>query len=317
MIRLALLCAVILAESSAAAQDFPLTIKHKFGTTVIESQPQRIATVDYAGADDLLAMGVQPVAIRYWYGDQEGALWPWAAAKLTTHPEVLRGEINYEQIAAADPDIILALWSGITQGDYQQLSRIAPVVAAPEGVGDFALPWDRRARLVGRAVGREAEARARITAIRARLGTIAAAHPDWAGKTASVGFAMNGSPGAYSAHDIRAQLLAQMGFRLPRALVEAGGDDPSFAITLSEEALNVMDANLIVWIAPNGDFSAIDALLTRRFLSAAKGGHEVLAGELLSGALSHASLLSLPYALDALVPGIEAALDGQGPVIIE
>lgn len=315
MIRLVLFCAAMLAAPPSAAQDFPQTIEHKFGETLIEAQPERIATVDFAGADDLLAMGVQPVAIRYWYGDQEGALWPWAAPKLTAQPEILRGEINYEQIAAADPDIILALWAGITQGDFEQLSRIAPVVAAPDGVGDFALPWDRRALLTGRAIGREAEAQARITAIEMRLDAIADAHPDWAGKTASVGFAMSGSPGAYSVRDIRAQLLAQMGFQYPAALARLGRDGTSFAITLSEEALKTLDADLIVWVAPDGNFSAIEALLTRQFLGAAQEGQEVLAGEMLTGALSHASLLSLPYALDVLVPGIEAALDGQGPVV--
>ena len=61
----------------------------------------------------------------------------------------------------------------------------------------------------------------------------------------------------------------------------------------------------------------IEALVTRRFLSATKGGHEVYAGELLGSALSHASLLSLPYALDTLVPALEEALAGNGPVETE
>ncbi len=56
---------------NAIAQDFPITIEHKFGTTVIKSEPKRVATLDFQGADDLLAIGVQPVAIRYWYGDHK------------------------------------------------------------------------------------------------------------------------------------------------------------------------------------------------------------------------------------------------------
>ncbi|MEI4262643.1 ABC transporter substrate-binding protein [Roseovarius sp. D0-M9] len=316
MIRRLILCAAMLVAGAAAADDFPMTISHKFGETVIEAQPQRVATVDFAGADDLLALGVQPVAIRHWYGDQEGALWPWVTPKLASSPEILRGEINYEQIARADPDVILALWSGITAGDYEQLSRIAPVVATPAGMGDFELPWDRRSRIAGRAIGREAEADAQIAAINARLEVIASEHPAWDGKTASVAYAMNGSPGAYTARDIRVQLLAQMGFVQPPALIAAKGQDASFALTLSEEALNVLDADVILWMSATGDFSAIDALLTRRFLSAASQGREVLAGEVMTGALSHASLLSLPFALDALVPAIEAALAGEGPVAL-
>ncbi|MFX0547169.1 ABC transporter substrate-binding protein [Roseovarius sp. S1116L3] len=314
MIRLILTCAALLLPGLAAAQAYPLTIAHKFGETVIETRPHSIATVDFAGADDLLALGVQPVVIRHWYGSQDGALWPWAAPLLRSSPEILRGEINYEQIARAEPDVILALWSGITAGDYEQLSRIAPVVAVPAGMGDFELPWDRRARIAGRVIGREADADAQITAIEGRLDAIAAAHPEWATKTAAAAFAMRGSPGAYTPRDIRVQILAQMGFSQPAALLDAGTREASFALTLSEEALKVIDSDVILWISATGDFTAIDALVTRPYLAAATQGREVLAGKIMTGALSHASLLSLPFALDALVPALEAALAGKGPV---
>lgn len=108
-----------------------MTITHKFGTTVITAPPARIASVDYAGADDLLALGIQPVAIRYWYGDYDVAVWPWAAPLLTGTPAILRRDLNFEQIAATEPDLIIALWSGIDQNEYAQLSQIAPVFAVP------------------------------------------------------------------------------------------------------------------------------------------------------------------------------------------
>ncbi|ETX30366.1 ABC transporter substrate-binding protein [Roseivivax isoporae] len=301
----------------ARAQDFPLTIAHKFGETVIDAPPERVATLDFAGADDLLALGIEPVALRYWYGDFDGPLWPWAAPRLTSDPVVLSGEIDYERVAAADPDVILALWSGITEADYAQLSRIAPVVAVPEGVGDYELPWDERARIAGRATGRAGAAEAQVRAIEARLAAIAAAHPDWDGRTASVAYAMAGTPGAYTSADLRAQLLAQLGFETPAAIDAAAGGGNPFAVTLSEEALSVLDADLILWLSTDGDHAAVEALVTRGFLGATRAGQEVLAGRLLSGALSHASLLSLPYALDLLVPALETALAGEGPVVTE
>lgn len=301
----------------AAAQEFPLTVTHKFGETVIESAPERVASLDFSGADDLLALGVQPAAVRYWYGDFEGPLWPWASDLLTGDPVVLRGEIDYEAVAASDPDVILALWSGITADDYTQLSRIAPVVAVPDGVGDYELPWDERALIAGRAIGEEDEAEAQVNAIRDRLDAIAEAHPEWEGLTATVANAFSGSPSAYTSADIRPQLLSRMGFETPQAIDDAATSANAFAVTLGEEALPILDADLLIWLSTDGDFSAIDALVTRRFLEAAEGGHEVMAGELTSGALSHASLLSLPYALDQLVPAIEAARAGEGPVVTE
>ena len=43
--------------------------------------------------------------------------------------------IDFEAVAASQPDVILAAYSGLSQADYTTLSQIAPVVAYPEG------PW--------------------------------------------------------------------------------------------------------------------------------------------------------------------------------
>jgi iron complex transport system substrate-binding protein len=94
------------------------------------------------------------------------------------HGPVLRGdEIDVEAVAAADPDVILAVRSGIGAQDYARLSLIAPTVAVPEGVDDYALPWDELALIAGRALGREAEAAAQVAALRERIEGIAADHP--------------------------------------------------------------------------------------------------------------------------------------------
>lgn len=63
-------------------------------------------------------------------------------------PQVLRGDLNFEQIARSEPDVIIVPWSGIDQDEYKQLSWIVPVVV-PEGTGDYAMPWDGRALLIG------------------------------------------------------------------------------------------------------------------------------------------------------------------------
>lgn len=312
-----LLALLIFLPCAAMAQDFPLTMEGRFGPVTIAEKPERVATIGYAGGDDLLALGIQPVALRYWYGDQAGALWPWAAPLLQAEPEVLRGEINYEQIAASDPDVIIALWSGIGQADHDRLSRIAPVVAGPPGLGEFELPWDMRARLTGRAVGKEAEAEEQIAGITAALARIAADHPGWQGKTATVAQAWTGQPGGYTSNDLRARIMEQMGFVTPEALNDAALGAEAFTVQLSEETLKTLDADLILWLSQDGGFDAVEALVTRPFLNATRAGHEVFVGELLAGALSHASLLSLPYALDGLEPAIEQAMRGEGPARTE
>ena len=52
-------------------------------------------------------------------------------------------------------------------------------------------------------------------------------------------------------------------------------------------------------------------LPARNFLGVVEEGGEVFLDEELTSAFSHASLLSIPYAVERLVPMIEAALDGD------
>lgn len=309
-IRILVMLCCLAVTSLAMAQSFPLTIEHKFGSSTIPAKPERVVSLDYNGADNLLALGVQPVAIRYWYGDYPRAVWPWADAVMTQTPQILRGDLNFEQITSTNPDVIIALWSGITVEDYERLSLIAPVVAVPSGVGDYALSWEDQALIAGRAVGREAEAQRQVGILQERLANVAQANPDWDGRTAVVATAWNGELGAYTSADVRPQLLSGLGFITPEA-VDGRIDNNSFHVSFSMEDINVLDADVLLWVSTSDDFSELDAVPSRRFLAAHREGREVLIGNLLSSAFSHASLLSLPYAIDRLVPALEAALDGN------
>jgi iron complex transport system substrate-binding protein len=308
MLRLSLLA--LFAATPALAQEFPLTLDTAFGQTIIPAAPERVATIDYNGADNLLALGVQPVLVRYWFGDYPRAVWPWADALLTDTPEILKGEINFEQIAASDPDVIMALYSGITAEDYAKLSQIAPVVAIPAGVGPYELPWRDQALIAGRALGRETEAGAQVAAIEARLTAIATAHPEWADSTVTLGTVWSDKPNVYAPGDPRVQLLNDLGLQNNPALV-ALATPGSFYIELSEEQPEPFDSDLLLWFADEG-VPPIEALAFRPKLAAAQEGREVFLGPLMTSALSHTSLLSLPYALDRLEPLIADALDGNG-----
>lgn len=294
------------------AQEFPLTIEHKFGTTIIPEKPERVASVDSAGSDNLLALGIQPVAIENWYGGYESGVWPWAQPLLEGNPVILdRSELNFELIASSEPDVIISLWNSLTPEEYRKLSLIAPVVSMPEGVGDFELPWDERALIAGRAIGREAEAEKQVNAIRNRITAIAAAHPEWEGKTSAVAVATSsGIIGAYTSADSRPQLMEQLGFITNPRIDELVGENAYF-VKFSPEDISPLEADLLMWISGAGDFSPLEKLLSRPFLKANKEGREVLFGKQITGAFAHGSLLSLPHALDHLVPAIEAALDGD------
>lgn len=307
-----ILALAALISGPALAQDFPQEITHKYGTIEIPAKPERVASLDFAGIDNLLALGVQPVAVRFWYRDQyELAAWPWAQEYLTTTPEVLKGELNFEQVARSNPDVIIGIASGISDGEYAKLSQIAPVVAVPEGYPDYGgLSWDERVLIAAGAIGLQDEAEKQIQQIKDRIAQIKADHPEWQGKTVAVGFHYDGKPGAYTSSDRRPLLLAELGFVTPPE-IDAAGNEGDFYVSFSPEDMSPMDTDLLIWFGDADNFDKVLGMPARPFLEAHKDGREVFLGDLMSGAFSHASLLSLNYALDRLVPMIEAALDGD------
>ena len=64
--------------SAAAADQFPVTIEHAFGETVIEEAPERVAAVSWANAETALALGVVPVGMPLIeFGGNEQGTTPW------------------------------------------------------------------------------------------------------------------------------------------------------------------------------------------------------------------------------------------------
>lgn len=304
-------CLAAIAGTTAMGQDFPLAIEHRFGTTIIPAQPERIATIDYAGADNVLALGFQPLTARAWFGPYDNALWPWAQVLASANPSVLEGDLNFEQIAATNPDIILALRSGISINDYEKLSLIAPVVPVPEGRGDYDLNWIEQAELAGLALGRSDQAAAKIEAVKASISETAAAHPEWSGKTFVMMTYWNGSVGVYSATDSTVAFIASLGL-VPHPKVTELSSPGEFYITISEEILPEFDADVVFWYA-SADSPDIENLVARRTMRAVEEGREIFLSlnSLTNGALSHGSLISLAEAVERVAPKIEAAIDGD------
>lgn len=305
---------ILLTGAGVTADDtefYPLAIEHKFGTTLIPEQPERVATVDFGGGDNLLALGFQPLTVRYWFGEYDNGVWPWAQPLLEAEPEVLRGQLNFEQIAQTNPDLILAIRSGISAEEYEQLSKIAPVVAVPKGVGDYSLTWDERAMLVGRVLNKVTEAKARVEAIQKQLAEVKEDHPGWAGKTFAMATYWNGV-GVYSAEDTSVALMDKMGLSVMPAIEEMT-EEGEFYISLSEEKLPLIDADVLFWYTSDDAMQHIEALALRPKMRAYQEGREVFlpTNSDRNGALSYGTLLSLPVAISRLVPLIETALDGD------
>src|SRR5919197_6375230 len=154
-----LLAALVVLAGCAAASDTPtaaIRVTHRFGTTEIPSPPQRVVSLGYTDQAAILALGVVPVAIREFTGQQPSATWPWAQGRLGgKHPQVLpAGEIDPETIAALHPDLIVGVSAGLTRDQYDVLSRIAPTISQPAQYVDHGTPWQETTRMIGAALGR-------------------------------------------------------------------------------------------------------------------------------------------------------------------
>lgn len=161
-----------------------MTIPHLFGETIVKEPPKRVVSAGYTEQDDLLAVGVVPVAVTNWFGDQPFAVWPWARPKLgAAQPVVLSLDngIPVDQIAGLNPDLIVAINAGLDADTYRKLSAIAPTV--PQSDGDaFFEPWKLQATTIGQAVSRSGQMNSLIDAVDQKFAAVAQSYPQWRGK---------------------------------------------------------------------------------------------------------------------------------------
>lgn len=290
---------------------FPVTIEHKYGSTTIEAEPQRVVTVGLSDHDVVLALGVVPVGVRKWYGDYERGVWPWAEKLLgDAEPAVLGSEeLNFEQIAALNPDVILGLYSGLEDGEYEKLSQIAPTVAQSGEHADFGAPWQLMTRVAGQALGKAAEADTLVEEIEGRFHAIRGDHPEFEGvELAYAGVYGDEKFYVETEGSTRVQILLELGFTIPAELAALGAD--KFYHDLSPERLDLLDQQIVLWEpADVSQMPAVERNALYQGLAVAREDREVfLTDPVIAGAMAHSTVLSLPLVLDDLVPKLAAAV---------
>ncbi len=175
-------------EAAASGGAFPVTVAHKYGETTVTEEPVRVVTVGVTEQDIVLQLGVTPIAVTEWYGERPFATWPWAEDLLgDAEPEVLSVADGFEveRIAALDPDLIVGTNSGMTKKEYELFAQLAPTIPAVEGSTPYFSAWRDQTVQIAKALGKEAEGQAIVDDIDARYAEVAAAHPEWAGQTAT------------------------------------------------------------------------------------------------------------------------------------
>lgn len=290
--------------ASASAQSFPVTLDHAYGQTVIAAEPLRVVTWGWANEDAVIALGVIPVGMPFQaYGGGDNGIHPWiedalAAAGAQT-PAILKAAEGppLEQIAALDPDLIIAAYSGITEDQYALLSGIAPTIAysgAP-----WSTPWQEVTLTVGKALGKSAEAEALVAKTTEWVAAEFARYPRLAEITFASANDYDGSMAVYAPLDARMKFLTDFGMRLNPSVVALAPGDDAFYYALSYELFDQLEADL--FITYYEEQSALDEwLLTpqaQTYPPIARGGLAALVGTSNVAAVSPPSVLSLRWGL--------------------
>jgi len=309
---------------SAASADgaFPVTIEHAYGETTIDAQPERIATVAWANHEVPLALGVVPVGMsKATWGDDDGdGVLPWVEDQLNelgAETPVLFDEtdgIDFEAVADTQPDVILAAYSGLTQEDYDTLSKIAPVVAYPDVA--WGTSYEDMIRLNSTAIGLSDEGDQLIDDLHAKVQSALAAHPELADAKVLFSYidpADFSQIGFYTSLDTRPGFLTGLGLPEPTVVAEeSAGSDLFYLSVSSEEADRFDDVDVFVTYG-DADGAIVSQLqadpLLAQIPAIANGDIAVLENSTPLAASANPSPLSIGWGIDEYFALLAGALN--------
>ncbi len=310
---------VFAAAQSGSQVEYPITIEHALGTTVINQKPERVATVNWANHEVPLALGVVPVGFAAAnFGDDDGdGLLPWVKERLDelgAEVPVLFDEgdgIDFEAVAATNPDVILAAYSGLTQEVYDTLSEIAPVIAYPEAA--WSTDWRDMIRFNSAGMGMAAEGDALIAQIEAEIAATLADFPQLNGQQVMFITHLDTTDLStvrfYTANDTRVKFFLDLGLTMPQSVIQAS-EPGRFSGQVSAEQIDMFDD--VQLVVTYGGQALVDALtadpLTSKMSAVASGAIVTLANDPL-GTAANPTPLSISWVLRDYVALLAAAVD--------
>lgn len=258
---------------------FPVTIASSLGDAVIESEPTRVATWGWGATDAVLALGIVPVAMPsddYSGGDDR--ISPWVEDALNElggdAPAILDStatEISVEELLAADPDVLIAPYSGLTQEEFDAVTGAGVPVVAYTGE-PWTTPWRDVVSLTGEALGLEAEAEEILVDLDAQVAEAAAANPDFEGTTIATPTDFAGTWYLYLPADPRVAILEDLGFVSPPSVTDLDTGESAFSTTVSPENLDQIDAEVVLTFVDEGAEEAFLSSTTAQLIPAVRNG---------------------------------------------
>lgn len=333
LVAAAIAAALTLAGCSSTAENSSVestgavdgvVIEHGHGKTVIPEKPQRVVTLGWMTPDIVAALGTNPVGMEEVWGAGESGYQPWFEEYVTEQygetPEIipfLEDGPNYEAIKELKPDLILSLYSGVSDIEYERLTEIAPTVPYIEGPWNPGT-WEDMTRTVGKALSEDAKAEELIAETEEQITTLAGEHPEFEDKTFVWGLTLNEGGtdlGVYLEYDPRVRITEALGFTSTSAmdsfLKTAEGDNWYTGVSL--ENLYDVEADLFAaWggSAEEGKYT-VENKVVSRWNPIANGSYVIYSDAAEASAISAPTVLSLKYILPKYVDDLAGALQGE------
>lgn len=138
------------AASPSAAASGPVTVTSAYGDVEVPVDAERVAAVSYNTPWQLQSLGVTPVATIDYSAWIDSYTAEQQAFIADADPIGTYGEINFEALAAAKPDLIIGDAYEVDEPTYERLATIAPtVIVGGEERGDWQSVTEQVAAAVG------------------------------------------------------------------------------------------------------------------------------------------------------------------------
>lgn len=293
------------SNSTPPADSFKETIETKFGQVNITEQPKRVVALGWGDAETALSLGVQPVGASDWLAFGGNGVGPWLKDAYKTSPTILgTTELDYEQIAALHPDLILDVKSSGDETRYKRLSEIATTVGVPADGDNYLTSTNEQVEMIAKALGKEKEGEALLKQVDDAFAKAAKDHPEFADKTIVVGAYSSEGFGAYVKGDARIDFMTRLGFKTKDAVEKLA--DGNFYVKVSDEQLDLLDADVTVVMPIWVDAKEITNNKLFQKIPSVAAGRSIVLDEDTANAFSTGTVPSLLWTIEHLPPQIKA-----------
>lgn len=252
--------------TDAQPGQWPRTIKHAMGSTVIKAQPKRVVVLDVGELDNVVSLGIKPVGLAVTEGSPKLPSYLKGAAGDPASVGTINS-LNLEAINNLHPDLILG--SQLRAADsYDELSQIAPTVFSIRP----GFTWKQNYLLNAAALDRTAQAKANLSAYEARATALGAKLGAKKPTVSMVRYMPEGKIRLYANDSFIGTILKDVGIPRPK-----NQDISDLAAEVSAENIDQADADYI-FTGVYGDPKATDKSKAQgnplwKNLRAVKDGH--------------------------------------------